>query len=269
MTLRSTGGSLLHRLKSERALHVWLAPIAMSLLTAALVPAMNGCATTPEVRTNSDTSRVGSVYLVRGLMDVFSLGLNDLAKRFRSEGIHAEALSAAHISKLGMEIRRAKLEGRLEEPVVLVGHSYGADDAVRLAQILNDGGVAVDTIALIDPTTPPAVPSNVRRVFNLYKSSPGTDWVPVLRGVPVTSESPATEIVNYDIRTSPDADRYAWTNHFNLESNKAVQDVIHREVIKALPMRSSRLAAPLQAAPSQATHDRDPVVRSNNPSGGS
>ena len=89
------------------------------------------------------------------------------------------------------------------EPLVLLGHSYGADDMIRVAQYLQTQNITVDLVVLIDPVTPPKVPTNVKRVYCVYKSQPLTDWYPAWRGVAASVVDPArTPITNIDLRTT-------------------------------------------------------------------
>ena len=40
-------------------------------------------------------------------------------------------------------------------PLVLIGFSYGADDAVQVAAKLSRAGIPIDLLLTIDPVTPP------------------------------------------------------------------------------------------------------------------
>src|SRR5690606_3520544 len=53
-------------------------------------------------------------------------------------------------------------------PIVLVGHSFGADAVVYLAQELNKKKIPVALIVTFDVVTDVTVPPNVRRVVNFY-----------------------------------------------------------------------------------------------------
>jgi pimeloyl-ACP methyl ester carboxylesterase len=140
------------------------------------------------------------------------------------------------------KIKREHRAGTLTGPLVVVGHSYGADDAVRLVRSLNDESIEVTVLALIDPTTPPRIPPNVRRCFNIYKSSPATDWIPVLRGIAVKADSDDTVLVNYDVRAHNDDGRFDYLDHFDIEESAAVQALVLEEVLRACPIRAERAA---------------------------
>lgn len=197
-----------------------------------LLFAGQGCTTVHNIAATEPMPREGNVILVRGLMDVFSLGLNDIEENLIAQGVNAHVVSGPRWASVSNAIKLEHKYGKLEGPLVIVGHSYGADDAVRLARSLKEDGIEVDVLALIDPTTPPKIPSNVGYCFNLYKSSPATDWVPLLRGIPVEVESSSTQLVNYDIRDHNEDGRYDRNNHFNIEEDADVQQTIIEQVLR-------------------------------------
>jgi thioesterase domain-containing protein len=56
-------------------------------------------------------------------------------------------------------------------PLVLIGYSRGANDAVRLTRRLQKQGISVDTLVLMEMATQDSVPANVISCLNVYKSS--------------------------------------------------------------------------------------------------
>lgn len=212
-----------------------LCGVALVALLMMVVASTSGCRVTPPVPTHREVA--GRVVLIRGLMDVFSLGMNELAGRLAEHGFEATAISGAVRAEEGRRLIAAARTGELPRPLVIVGHSYGGDSAVRLTRQLNRANVAVDKLILVDATTPPPVPGNVRKVFNIYRSSPGTDWVPALRGVPINdrrreSDLPETHVVNFDLRKADDPKLNApGINHFTIDASRAVQDLVVEQVI--------------------------------------
>jgi pimeloyl-ACP methyl ester carboxylesterase len=196
-----------------------------------------GCSTSAKVVDDPTMPRTGNAFLVRGLMEIFSLGLNDVKSDLRAEGVNAHTVSGMQWSNLARTIAAARSDGRLNEPIVLVGHSYGADDAIKVARSLDQGGIPIEALVLIDPTTPQTIPPNVRRCFNIYKSSPVTDWIPVLRGVAVHADSDVTELINLDLRTSLRASEFSSLNHFDIEESPAIHAMIVQEVLLHCPWR--------------------------------
>ena len=54
-------------------------------------------------------------------------------------------------------------------PIVLIGHSLGANAAVGLAQRLGERGIPIGLLVSFDATESLAVPANVERVLNIYQ----------------------------------------------------------------------------------------------------
>ncbi len=123
--------------------------------------------------------------------------------------------------------------GRLTGPIVIVGYSSGANAAVSLSERLGERGIEVDKLVLVEASDSKLVPDNVRACFNIYKSQPWTEYVRVLTGRPIQAASPATELVNYDVREYNDG-RFDWDNHLTLAANPHVQDLMIEEVRAAI-----------------------------------
>lgn len=85
-----------------------------------------------------------------------------------------------------------------EQPVILVGHSFGADSAVEIANSLNslqNGFRNIDLLVSIDSVgiNHSIIPMNVRRNLNFF----GEGYVPFLHGDPtVARNTDYTEVVN-------------------------------------------------------------------------
>ena len=193
-----------------------------------------GCTTLGGPPEESPTTS-GQVYMLRGLFNIFSLGMDTMGQELRDNGVFVEVHSGPSWRRVANNITADRKQGSKSGPLVISGHSWGADDAVRLTRRLAKNGVSVDGLVLVDPTTPPKIPANVRLCVNFYRSRPATDWMPWLRGVPVEAESPSTEIVNRDIRTSEEyPDLGGEINHFTIEANPEVQEMVVAEVLRIL-----------------------------------
>src|SRR5581483_4215141 len=78
-------------------------------------------------------------------------------------------------------------------PIILIGHSLGADAVIAVAQALDRNAIPVALAMLFDGTAPHAVPKNVAAAVNFtlqFDISPG----PAFRGT----------IANVDLRNTPD-----------------------------------------------------------------
>jgi pimeloyl-ACP methyl ester carboxylesterase len=109
------------------------------------------------------------VYLLRGLMNVFSLGMDELAAKVRAQGIVATVHNYSEFEALADEAVRNHKAGE-EGPIIIIGHSLGADAAVYMANRLGALGVPVKLVVPLDPVDPTAAGSNIARVVNLYIS---------------------------------------------------------------------------------------------------
>ena len=120
------------------------------------------------------------VYLLRGFMDIFSTGMDDLNVKLNRSGIRASVHGHAEYPTIADAIIDRHRQG-IRENVVIIGHSLGANACFEMAQQLGRAGVGVPLIIAYDPTAPMTVSSNVGRVVNFYSSTNG--WgSPVMRG---------------------------------------------------------------------------------------
>ena len=104
------------------------------------------------------------VYLLRGLLNIFSLGMDSLADELHSVGISATVANHASWQSIGEDIAANYKAGR-RGPVVLIGHSLGADAVMMMGTYLGQMGVPVSLIVPFDGTGPHAASANVARVL--------------------------------------------------------------------------------------------------------
>ncbi|MBC7785624.1 MAG: hypothetical protein H7144_17470 [Burkholderiales bacterium] len=175
--------------------------------------------------------RVGRVYLFRGFIGVFSTGMNTLGEELNKQGVTTFVFQSDQWASVADTIAEQYKSNPRAEPVALVGHSYGADNIVRVALRLKEKNVKVDLLITLDPVTPPKVPANVVRVVNLYQSNGAMDSLPWLRGIPLEAEQPNTvDVANLNIRKDRTDLLDNDLNHFNIEKKTK----IHAEVIKQI-----------------------------------
>jgi hypothetical protein len=172
----------------------------------------------------------GKVLLVRGLMTVFSLGLDDLAEKLPCEELDVQVVPASMSGVAARQIAQQYARGELRGPLVLIGHSLGGDLLPGLAQQFAHSGQTVDLMVMIDSTNPSDAPSNVRRCVNLYQSNFSPTWFRMFRGAPIRATNPETQLVNVDIRQLPEREEAAALNHFNIEASNWIHELVIREV---------------------------------------
>lgn len=112
------------------------------------------------------TRSVGHVYLLRGLLNVFSLGMDDLASKLSARGVSTSVHNHAEWQSLADEII-AKYKAGNRGPIILIGHSLGADAVMFMSEYLGQSRVPVALVVPFDGTGSFAASSNVARVMNL------------------------------------------------------------------------------------------------------
>ena len=188
----------------------------------------------------SDRVRVGNAYLLRGWIGIFSEGMNHLGEELNTAGVRANVYQDDQWENLAERIQARYRRSAVHEPLVLIGHSFGADDVLRMSRKLDEAGISVDLVVTLDPVLPPNVPANVRRCFNLYQSDALWDKLPMFHGIALSRAAGSMgQLANLDVRKDRTDLLEPGTNHFNIEK----KDRIHREVLKqvlaACPPRSA------------------------------
>lgn len=103
----------------------------------------------------------------------------------QTSGIHQIVNQAAKIPGVGagktfeyssnnkkiVDFIKQAVEANPDEPVILVGHSFGGDQVVEISEDLKDAGIDVDLTIQIDSvgTFDDELPSNVREGLNYYQ----------------------------------------------------------------------------------------------------
>ena len=103
---------------------------------------------------------------MRGLLNIFSLGMDQLAAQIARNGIDASVYNhSVAETVVGAILQKYRAGDR--GPYILVGHSLGADAVMLMAQQLNAQGVPVALVVPFDGTESYAAPANVSCVVNL------------------------------------------------------------------------------------------------------
>ena len=110
------------------------------------------------------------VYLMRGLLNIFSLGMDQLAVQIARHGIDAGVYNHSVYQAVDDTIV-AKYRAGDHGPYILVGHSLGADAVMTMAQDLNSRGVPVALVVPVDGTGSYFASKNVACVLNLTQRS--------------------------------------------------------------------------------------------------
>ena len=118
--------------------------------------------------TLSAPAQAGHVYLLKGFANIFSTGLDTLQEKLARRGFTATVHNYLEHDSLAKEA--AYLEKQGKGPIIIVGHSLGANDAITMAEEMKALNAPVALVVLFGPTEDMKAPSNVARVINYYQS---------------------------------------------------------------------------------------------------
>ena len=216
----------LHAGKTARS-HIMIAVMSASLFAIASLGLLPGAA----------QAKVGSagpthhVYLFRGLINIFSLGIDDIAAKLQQQGYNVSVDNHILWPARAEEAAADYKAGRLST-IVIVGHSAGADAASDMAARLGELGVPVKLVVSLDPGWPTKAVGRVGRYLNYYIS----DGI----GSPLAKDSQYKgRLENYDLKNTD-------ISHVTIEKNARMQQKIIaavRGAISPVPHRASAPAA--------------------------
>jgi hypothetical protein len=107
------------------------------------------------------------VYLLRGVLNIFSLGLDDIAAKLQRQGINATVANYLSSDSLADEAAAEYRSGRTRT-IVLVGHSSGATVLPDMVARLNQLGVPVALAIGLDSVFQTRLSGQVGRYLNFY-----------------------------------------------------------------------------------------------------
>ncbi len=152
------------------------------------------------------------IYLLRGLANVFSRGMDEMAEKLRRQGF-----SPIVINHRGWQVAAERIEQNYRNgrtaPIILIGHSLGANSAARIAQRLQRANIPVAYLATFDPTHAVKVPGNVRYFVNFYQNNG-------LGRRASFAPSRHKEKVNLNLTSSPGL------HHRNIDQSRRLQDIV-------------------------------------------
>lgn len=109
------------------------------------------------------------ILILRGGLNIFSTGMDDLAKELTDAGFPAVSDGfepwRSHMADI------VKAYQKKPYPIVIIGHSYGANTALLMAYELRKMNIPVALLVFYDLTDSAKVPPNVDHVLNFRSSS--------------------------------------------------------------------------------------------------
>ena len=113
-------------------------------------------------------TRTGEVYLLRGLANVFSRGMDTMGAKMVRVGLDARVYNHSVWKTLADNIIARNKKKQVSYPVVIMGHSLGGNASALMAKYLGENNVKVQYVVAFDPTVTTYVGKNVNRVINFY-----------------------------------------------------------------------------------------------------
>lgn len=159
------------------------------------------------------------VYTMRGgLGGIFSKGMNRLEDTLKTDPqfyISSTVWYKAYDLSRFIIANKAHVHG----PIILVGHSLGANEQIKVAKQLEKAHINVALLMTVDPVSPIKVPVNVAHAVNIYKPS----FVPMFSGLTLKAVDPSkTRIDNVNV----DKLQGLSVNHFTIDGHKGIQKIM-------------------------------------------
>jgi len=188
-----------------------------------MVPEKRVAAATPYSQRARPVRSSAHVYLLRGLMNIFSLGMDDLAAKIQARGITATLHNHSEWQTLSDEIA-ARYKAGNRGAIILIGHSLGADAVMLMGEYLGTKGVPVALIVPFDGTNSYAATGNVARVMNLTQR----DYAYVKRGPGFRGE-----LANVDVS------RDTSIGHISIDKSARLHALVVNKIVGVVGGRSA------------------------------
>jgi pimeloyl-ACP methyl ester carboxylesterase len=159
------------------------------------------------------------IYLLRGLTNVLSPGIDQLADDLRQRNMDVTIANHVFSESLANDAIEECRSGRASS-IVLVGHSLGASAAVSMAEQLQKAGLRVALIVTLDPVVKTVVPNNVHLLRNFYLSN----------GIGTTVER---DRQFHGVLQNVDMGRDPQLGHVSLTTAPSIQKQIMRDILAA------------------------------------
>lgn len=161
------------------------------------------------------------VYFFRGGFDVFSRGMDQMANELKSKKINASSQSFMGWQAIANDIVSRSREKRVSYPIILVGHSFGADAVVEFANFLGRNGITTELLVGFDATGKGTLKNGAKRVVNYQSSKIG----PFVKGPGFRGTLSNVDVSNYGV------------NHFTIAQTAEIQSLAFKEILSKVGSR--------------------------------
>lgn len=186
------------------------------------------------------------VYLMRGLLNIFSLGMDQIANRLEQQGIHASVHNHMLWSSVASDAAAAYKSGRVKT-IILVGHSSGATVLPDIVASLSAQGVPVKLAIGLDSVFHTSLTGKVGRYINFYIANGAGTRVEKTKNFSGTLDN-------------VDVERVPGISHVSIDKNQLIQQKVIAAIDAAVasgpgtePAAAKPPGAPAAAAPPAST----------------
>lgn len=169
-----------------------------------------------QARNSASAASTAHVYLLRGVLNIFSLGLDDIAAQLRAQGIPVTVANFASWSPLADEAAAGYRSGRIKT-IILVGHSSGATALPDMVAKLDQLGAPVKLAIGLDSVFRTKLSGRVGRYINFYIANGA--------GEPVAATGQLQgKLENINVQSVPGV------GHMSIEKNQIMQRKVIGEI---------------------------------------
>ena len=152
------------------------------------------------------------VYLMRGVLNIFSLGMDQMAYRLQEQGINASVHNHMLWSSVANDAAAAYKSGKIKT-IILVGHSSGATCLPDIVASLSAQGVPVKLAIGLDSVFRTSLTGKVGRYINFY----------IANGAGTRVEK--TKNFNGEL-DNVDVERVPGISHVSIDKNEVIQQKV-------------------------------------------
>lgn len=183
------------------------------------------------------------VFFVRGFLNVFSLGLDEMASKLQRQGIYASVSNHLLWASIADEAAAEYKSGRINT-IILVGHSSGATVLPKMIARLSGEGVPVKLAIGLDSIFHTSLSGRVGEYINFYVADGAGTLVRKTRNFHGILE-------NINVDTIPGV------GHLTIDKNPVIQQRVIAAIDAAVGSRPSvRIARRPHATPGAVSHAR-------------
>jgi hypothetical protein len=208
----------------------WWRSLRFAVLALLVVFPMAGSPARAAVSANGASTT--HVYLLRGVLNIFSLGLDEIAAKLRAQGINVTIANYLLWRSLADEAAAEYRSGRTRT-IVLVGHSSGATSLPDMVARLDQLGAPVKLAIGLDSVFKTSLSGRVGRYVNYYVANGNGEPVKPTKGL-------HGKLENVDVGRMGMA-------HLTIDKSEIMQ----RKVISAIDAVAFERAAPAVVPPPQ------------------